>query len=397
MTVRYPDEISVGEALSEAAIRKLLQKGVRRDHRNSPEVAQTAESVPVARAEQTRIVITSSEMSMNVDCQDRILLTGAGFTKNFGAPLAKELWGIIFSNPILDDAPDVRDLLREDFDFESVYNDVMRGARPARDARQGTPTWESQQQALRTAVSEAYEYIDEKVRCFSFRSDAPYPINIYMVQEFISKFAGTSNSPGYFFTLNQDLFVERHYYNGLAPTLPGIERRSSWFAPNRTQSLKDERCLIPDSADNMSFKGWPFYYVKLHGSSNWYTGDQEAMVIGRAKQTQIAAHAVLAAYFEAFRSVLKGGGRRLLCVGYSFSDEHVNAAISDGVKAGLRVYVLSPESPDSLALRLRQHEAGELIWRGLAGYFQSDLKALFPGDQSYTAEWKLLQGRFLAS
>lgn len=45
---------------------------------------------------------------MNIDSQDRILLTGAGFTKNFGGPLAKELWSIIFNNPSLDQAPDVR-------------------------------------------------------------------------------------------------------------------------------------------------------------------------------------------------------------------------------------------------------------------------------------------------
>jgi hypothetical protein len=337
---------------------------------------------------------------MKLDCQDRILLTGAGFTKNFGGPLAKELWSIIFSNRILDKAPDVRDILRRDFDFESVYNDVIRGANLLQfDASKGAPTWESQQRALRTAVNEAYEYIDEKIRSFSFRTGAPYPVNIYMVQEFISKFAGTSNSsPGYFFTLNQDLFVERQYYNGRPPTLPGIQHRSSWFTTNGTQSLMAERCVIPDSAPKIDFSGSPFYYLKLHGSSNWYTADQETMVIGHAKRTQIAAHPILAAYFEAFQSVLASGGRRLLCVGYGFSDEHINAAIRDGIKTDLRLYVLSPESPDGLAARLRQQqETGEIIWQGLAGYFQTDLKTLFPADQSTTAEWKLLQGRFLAS
>jgi hypothetical protein len=333
---------------------------------------------------------------MRVECQDRILLTGAGFTKNFGGPLAKELWSIVFSHPILEGAPDVRNLLRQDFDFESVYNDVMRGPDLTLIAGEGAPTWESQQQALRTAVSEAYEYIDEKVRTFSFRRDAPYPVNIYMVQEFISKFAGASSSPGYFFTLNQDLFIERQYFNGVAPALPGIQRSSSWFTTNGTQSLKAERRILADSAAGIAFTDSPFFYVKLHGSSNWYTGDQETMVIGRPKHTQIAAQAILTAYFDAFRSVLNCKDRRLLCVGYSFSDEHVNAAIMDGVRAGLRVYVLSPESPDGLAARLRQHEAGEVIWRGLAGYFQSDLRTLFPSDQSATAEWKLLQGRFFA-
>jgi hypothetical protein len=335
---------------------------------------------------------------MNVNCQDHILLTGAGFTKNFGAPLAKELWGIIFSNPGLDKASDVRDLLRLDFDFESVYNDVVNG-RNLMEFIGEAMSRKNQQQALRTAVNEAYEYIDEKVRSFSFRRDAPNPVNIYKVQEFISKFAGTSNSnPGYFFTLNQDLFVERQYYNGVRPALPGIRHRPGWFMPDGTQSLIAERCVIPDSAGDVDFSRSPFYYVKLHGSSNWYTADQQTMVIGHAKRNQIASHPVLAAYFEAFQSVLQGTGRRLLCVGYSFCDEHINSAIGVGVKAGLRVYVLSPEPPDGLAARLReQGEEGLRIWHGLAGYFQTDLKTLFPADQSISAEWKLLQSRFFAS
>jgi hypothetical protein len=336
---------------------------------------------------------------MKVDRQERILLTGAGFTKNFGGPLAKEMWNIVFNNPVLDEAPDVRDILRRDFDFESVYDDVMRGANPQFFATEGAPTWERQQRAFGKAVDEAYEYIDEKVRSFSFRQDAPYPVNIYKVQEFISRFAGTSNSsPGYFFTLNQDLFIERQYYNGRPPVLPGIQNRPSWFTSNRTQSLRAERCDIPDSTSKIDLGGSPFYYLKLHGSSNWYTAGQETMVIGRTKQARIAAHPILAAYFEAFQFVLTGGGQRLLCVGYSFSDEHINAAIRAGVKAGLRVYVLSPESPDDLAARLKQQkETGEIILRALADYFPYDLKTLFPADQSTTAEWKQLQSCFFAS
>lgn len=115
---------------------------------------------------------------MKIDYQERILLTGAGFTKNFGGPLAQELWSIIFSNQTLDKAPDVRDILRRDFDFESAYNTVIRGARLPFDAIAGAPTWESQQRALRKAVNEAYEYIDEKVRSFSFRKDGSVPNSV---------------------------------------------------------------------------------------------------------------------------------------------------------------------------------------------------------------------------
>jgi len=119
------------------------------------------------------------------------------------------------------------------------------------------------------------------------------------------------------------------------------------------------------------------------------------MVIGDAKQDQIAAQPILAAYLDVFRSVLTAGDRRLLCVGYSFSDHHINAAIREGLRKGLRLYVLSPEPPDSLATRLNlQQELGEEIWGGLVGYFQYDLRTLFPVDQSITADLTMIQGRF---
>jgi hypothetical protein len=335
---------------------------------------------------------------MEMNDGSHILLTGAGFTKNFGGPLAKELWSIIFSNPALDAAPVVRDILRRDFDFESVYNAVMLGPMLPVGATDTGARWRSQQQALRKAVNDAYDYIDEKVRGFVFRRDAPYPVNIYKVQDFLARFAGTVRDPGFFFTLNQDLFVERQYYNGPRPVLPGIQHCPTWFTPDGTQTLGEERCIISGLSDDVKFTGSPFCYVKLHGSSNWYTADQETMVIGQAKQAQIASQPILASYFDAFRAVLAKAGRRLLCVGYSFSDGHINDAIREGVQAGLRVYVMSPESPDVLAARLKaQQETGEIVWRGLAGYFQTDLKMLFPADQSETAEWKLLRSRFFQS
>lgn len=274
----------------------------------------------------------------------------------------------------------------------------MQGPRLRFETDERQPSWEDQREALRKAVNDAYEYIDSKVREFSFRRDAPYPVNIYKVQEFISAFAGNSRSPGFFFTLNQDLFIERQYYSGQRPTLPGIPHRTSWFTTDNRQPLAAERCDIQDSTGGpLSLNDAPFYYLKLHGSCNWFIAGRETMVLGDAKQNQITARPILADYFDIFRSALSGSGRRLLCVGYSFSDSHINLAIKEGIRTGLRVYVLSPEPPSSLAARLdQQAETGAIITRGLAGYFQYDLKTLFPSDQSITTEWKLLHDRFFA-
>jgi hypothetical protein len=56
---------------------------------------------------------------------DRSLLTGAGFTANFGAPLARGVWEKVFRHRQLPEP--VRALLRESFDFEGVYHEVLNG------------------------------------------------------------------------------------------------------------------------------------------------------------------------------------------------------------------------------------------------------------------------------
>ena len=62
-----------------------------------------------------------------MEAVEHILLTGAGFTCNFGAPLAAEVWSLILTHPPLAAAPRVRELLLQDFDYESVYHTVFVG------------------------------------------------------------------------------------------------------------------------------------------------------------------------------------------------------------------------------------------------------------------------------
>lgn len=62
---------------------------------------------------------------MNIEVHNPILLTGAGFTHNFGGFLANEMWALIFNSPDVQKRPSLASLLRKDFDYESVYQSVM--------------------------------------------------------------------------------------------------------------------------------------------------------------------------------------------------------------------------------------------------------------------------------
>ena len=70
---------------------------------------------------------------MSLITKKNILLTGAGFSANFGGLLAREMWSKILSNPKMDQLPQIREILRKDFDFESVYSNVKNNSLISKD------------------------------------------------------------------------------------------------------------------------------------------------------------------------------------------------------------------------------------------------------------------------
>jgi len=314
------------------------------------------------------------------------LLTGAGFSKNFGAPLAAELWSIILGSPYLRQLSNVRKALLEDFDFESVYYRVLTG-----------PYTQDEKDWLMRAVKTAYSYVDSTIHDISGTG-----IELSGVQRMINRFAGEKGQPGFFFTLNQDLFLERYHYGGQRPKLPGINHQRRWF----TRDLGDSRTfhqpivddvMLPDAvpaAEELA-KESNFFYVKLHGSMNWYSsaGDGQKLIIGRGKEDQINREPLLARYLELFERVLCSGEHKLLVIGYSFADPHINEVLMRSAKNGLQLFVLCPGSPEQLKTRMIDQRCGDL-WQSLSEYFAFDLKTLLPADQSVTPQWKHICSSF---
>jgi hypothetical protein len=251
--------------------------------------------------------------------------------------------------------------------------------------------------AIAAAVRAAYDHIDETARAYTFTVDSPYPVNIYGVQKFIDHFSGGTQQPGFFFTLNQDLFVERHYYNGTTPTMPGISGTRGFSSLFAHATLEQGDYLTLPGTQGLDhaksqLSGARFFYVKLHGSSNWCSSDgQQRMVIGHGKKEQIQSEPLLAWYFELFESVITTAARHLLTVGYGFGDEHINDVIANGVSKGLRLHVLSPSSQAAMGDRVRGSHRGEEIWNGLYGYYPYTLLQLFPADQSESPAWNHLK------
>lgn len=320
-----------------------------------------------------------------------ILLTGAGFTKNFGGLLAKEMWSKIFNNPKLHSQ--LKPLLLNDFDYESIYHKVISGEYTV-----------EEKSSINDVIFDAYKVLDDICREWTFRNDAQYPVNIYGVNKFIEFFSGGRAEPGLFFTLNQDLFVERQF-NSIEKSLihPGIQKiPDAHKTINRLALEKQDFISLPtqihiENNKTNQIYGNELHYVKLHGSFGWSSSDgTNGYVIGKNKEKQLADEPLLSWYFKLFVNALSAPGRNLLIIGYGFRDDHINEVIADSVnKYGLKLYVISPSDQANFISGLTAFKSGKSILKGLAGYFPYSLLEIFPNDQSESHAWREINGHFL--
>ena len=321
------------------------------------------------------------------NCSENVLFTGAGFTKNFGGFLAKEMWSKIFNDPHVQSYPRIKELLINDFDYESIYHRILNGN-----------YYEDEKNVISASILEAYRSLDNICREWLFGNDAPNPVNIYGVNKLIERFSDGTNKKGFFFTLNQDLFVERHFSSinsGLI--LPGVKKIPDAHKTIIKLPLENQDFIkLPtDSELNGSankFYSGTIHYVKLHGSYGWISSSGiNRYVIGKDKEDQIAAEPLLSWYFNIFKNVLSNPNRNLLIIGYGFRDVHVNEIFANSVKDfDLKLFVISPSDQSKFIENIRSVEYGDILLQGLSGYFPYRLLDIFPPDHSESHAWEEL-------
>jgi hypothetical protein len=299
----------------------------------------------------------------------RALLSGAGLSKNWGGYLGGEIWGCLLSHPKIANDPDLRTILLRRTNFELALADLKS------ERRNASPFY-----AALAAVFDAHDLL--------LRSEDSGRPQTFKFLKFLKRFkaAGT----GYLFTLNQDLLLEGLHHDDIyheRPSRPGIPyAQGAYTARFRGPTLLDGEAQPPAVPTVVPDGGFPLAgrlnYIKLHGSVDW-PGDG-GMVVGGGKPELIAAHPLLSWYRDVFRQVCSHNDVRLMVIGYSFNDPHINETIANGVRGnGLRFYVINPEDPTSLKERLQPAD----LWNGVTGYSTRSLRELFAGhDMQDTAE-----------
>ncbi len=261
---------------------------------------------------------------MNSTASPNILLTGAGFTYDFGGFLASEMWALIFNHQLVQKRPSVRRIMLEDFDYESVYERIL----------EDTTLVSEDKKAIKQAVFAAYSKLDAML------INKPYGDRLTAVARLIDRFDGNDHSSGFFFTLNQDVFIERYLeFDKKLLIIPGIPCPPD--LSTKKYALENEDFIAlpakPEITANISnlMSTKNFYYIKLHGSFNWKRSDgTDALVIGKDKKEQISREPLLRSYFDIFKAVLSQENKKLFVIGYGFGDPHINEIIANSISVG---------------------------------------------------------------
>jgi hypothetical protein len=308
------------------------------------------------------------------------LVLGAGFTRNWGGWLASDLFSKVLSDAQLD--PSIRELLwtyRDHGGVERVLGDLQD-----EHARNPNASTRGRLAQLEDALYRAFTVMDQRLAAvpFEFQSSGAYQLGPFL------------NSFDAIFTLNQDTFLERNYLNDNVSlmsggrldgySLPGMRRRVN---PNPSyDELKHPNIGVHEPSGDFQLHPRRQPYVKLHGSSNWRTGEERIIVLGGRKSGLIDRFVILKRYHDYFRHCLSSGPARLMIIGYGFGDDHINNAIMDAARGGqLELFIIDAlgldvidknkgialYSPDIICSTLRPHVRGASN-RSLREIFGSD-------------------------
>lgn len=260
------------------------------------------------------------------------LLIGAGFTRNWGGPLSEEITGSLLGE--LHDDPELTALLRK-----GPFEDAFQGFVQPKSADVAG------ERALRfqRAVTALFSRLNKSLvtKRFEFNNELEFS-----VQRFLAKFDAI-------FSLNQDLLLEIHYvqtfisqgkWNGV--TIPGMTPIPPHGDSGPTDLTRWRWTPTEGSGGGRGMQ--PLY--KLHGSSNWQTQEGELLLImGNTKAGAIERFAVLRAYQDEFSKRLNSGKSKLMVIGYSFQDDHINSIIERASRQNsLGTFLVDPRGREVL-------------------------------------------------
>ena len=269
-----------------------------------------------------------------------VVLLGAGFSRNWGGWLASEAFEYLLGTRELDArTKSVLWKYKDRGGFEDALADLQDDLTKRKNADAG-----KRLELMQKAISQMFQDMDQAFADIEFEQQQ---FRGYTVARFLTRFDAI-------FTLNQDTLLERRYVENV-PFLsegrwtgyqfPGMGRH-----PGQNPIHDKIGTWSPASDGEVQLNKNLQPLIKLHGSWNWTTGGGHPLLImGGNKAREISQHSILSWNFDRFREFLGRPEIRLMVIGYSFRDPHVNQIIFDAVDRGhIELFIIDPLGVDVL-------------------------------------------------
>lgn len=276
-----------------------------------------------------------------------LLLTGAGFSRNWGGWLASEAFEYLLGCAEL--TPALRERLWDGKIQGLGFEDILAELRAISSETKSDQHLEELRLFETMLLSMFYTMrIGFENTEFEPGQEAarlgPQPTP---VRDFLCRFDAI-------FTLNQDTLLEQKY----APSNLQQGSQGRWFGlhcPGISdiliggQKVAPPGLFIPSPAPfTVPDRRQPYY--KLHGSSNWRASDNSALLIlGGNKRADVNNVPLLTWYQSEFLRLSRQAAVRIMIIGYSFRDGHINEMLGAAASDGAKFFVIDANGVDTLA------------------------------------------------
>jgi hypothetical protein len=293
----------------------------------------------------------------------KILFTGAGFSRNWGGFLAKDVSGLLVSHRNFSCAPEIRELLLRSKNYEEAYAKVMRRS----------------PESLNLFDAALVDVFTKQDRLTSRPSRT---VNGHQLRQFLGLLNDMAGGGAAFvFTVNQDLLLERLLLHQHPQALwPGINRRFNWLEPQGRDWTEGDLYDIEDR--EAPYPQGQLNYVKLHGSFDWRLRGRPLLIAGEQKEDAVRHSKLLSSYYETFERALTTPPVDILVIGYSFSDRHINRVFGKALHPDFRLFVVDPKPMGEWADQINKDDSLRPLVRFTHGYWPWTLSDIFPSGNA---------------
>lgn len=289
------------------------------------------------------------------------LLTGAGFSRNWGCWVADEVFEYLLAEPQL--SPLMRTQLWRDRNSQGNYETTIQALRDAALTHKGQ--YEEEYRNFLSILGGMFNQMRNTYVQSGFQFEKTTNRQ-YEITQFLYQFDAI-------FTLNQDTLLEHHYFteffHGQSGTrwkgwdMPGVHDLGKPLGNNphyTATTLKG----IDESGFSLQPQHQP--YFKLHGSHNWTTKSGLLLITGGNKETDIGRVPLLDWNLEQFRKSVCTEHARLMIIGYGFGDRHINSILLKAAEVKAKFFIVDVAGIEVMDKRKGQDQIAQRLWDALA-------------------------------